>query len=188
MNTPKSYGKSIKVSDLPDGIARFFPVAPENPSPESTEPSAPSFGLPKATLIPIIESIWKEIEEIEKAFQVLSLRMVGGSLLILYEADWEKAAEAVKSLQKEKSRSKTTGYSEEEEEAEDEDDEDTDEEEGPAPAYVVKMIDFAHTRIKPHEGPDKGVLTGMDTLLSLLNDRIVQIGGKKQERTPITVL
>ena len=75
------------------------------------------------------------------------MRMVGGSLLVVYEADWERVEEGLKFL-------------DEDEESEDEDDDDDDDEEvkRPGPPYIVKVIDFAHTRIVPGEGPDEGVL------------------------------
>lgn len=94
------------------------------------------------------------------------MRMVGGSLLIIYEADWARAKEGVEYL--------------EEDDSEGEDDEDNDEDEDdakkrPGPPYIVKVIDFAHTRIVPGQGPDEGVLKGIDTTLSLLDKRIEQV-------------
>ncbi|KAK7040898.1 hypothetical protein VNI00_009494 [Paramarasmius palmivorus] len=155
VNTPKSYGKSIKPSDLPDGIAKFFPIANE---------SSPS-GLPAKLLLPILENIKADIAEIREAFAAIEMRMVGGSLLVIYEADWEKAEEGVKWL-------------ESDDPADDEEEEDEDEDEDkkkPGPPYVVKLIDFAHTRIKLGEGPDEGVLKGMDTVLKLLEGRIAEV-------------
>ena len=43
------------------------------------------------------------------------------------------------------------------------------------PPCVVKLIDFAHARMVPGQGPDEGVLKGVDTVLSLLDGRITQI-------------
>jgi 1D-myo-inositol-tetrakisphosphate 5-kinase/inositol-polyphosphate multikinase len=45
------------------------------------------------------------------------------------------------------------------------------------PSFVVKIIDLAHTRLAPGEGPDEGVLLGFDTVLRLLDARIAQIEG-----------
>ena len=98
------------------------------------------------------------------------MRMVGASLLIIYEADWIRAEESL------------TSFSEEEDERNDEDKEidDDDEDESnsnrPGPPFVVKLIDFAHTRLAPGEGPDQNVLIGMDTILKLLNARLGEIG------------
>ena len=45
----------------------------------------------------------------------------------------------------------------------------------PGPPYIVQVIDFAHSRIVPGEGPDKGVLKGIDTILDLPNQHIHQV-------------
>ena len=37
--------------------------------------------------------------------------------------------------------------------------------------YTISLIDFAHTRVVPGEGPDQGVLLGMDTLIKLVAQR-----------------
>jgi 1D-myo-inositol-tetrakisphosphate 5-kinase/inositol-polyphosphate multikinase len=61
--------------------------------------------------------------------------------------------------------------SEEDEESEEEDSSD----EGSESPCVVRLIDFAHTRLKPGEGPDMGLLKGLETLLSLLDGRIASL-------------
>lgn len=93
--------------------------------------------------------------------------MVGGSVLIVYEADEEKATEGLKLLKE--------GTFEEEDDDEDDEDGSEDEQNKPGPPFVVKLIDFAHTRIVPGEGPDEGVLLGLNTVLRLLDGRIEQI-------------
>ena len=61
------------------------------------------------------------------------------------------------------------------EEDDEEEDEDEDEDKKRVgPPYLVKLIDFAHTKIVPGIGPDEGVLKGVDTVLSLLDGRIEQ--------------
>ncbi|RDX47392.1 SAICAR synthase-like protein [Lentinus brumalis] len=179
VNTPKSYGKSIKVSDLPDGITRFFPLATDTPP----EPAVPSVegetadatplqgtGLPADILLPVLESLREDIADIRAALADVHMRMVGGSLLVIYEADWARAREGLKWLE------------EEEEDDEDDEDEGEDNEESSdsekkrvGPPYLVKLIDFAHTKIVPGIGPDEGVLKGVDTVLGLLDGRIEQV-------------
>jgi len=165
VNTPKSYGKSIKAADLPDGIAKFFPLA-------SSEGSAS--GLPKELLLPILESVRMNVAEIRDALQSIELRMVGASFLIIYEADLERAKECVAYL------AEQGGLPVDEMEDDDDEDEEEEEEEEDGKKkvgmpYIVKLIDFAHTKIVPGEGPDQGVLVGIDTALRLLDGRIVQI-------------
>lgn len=156
MNTPRSYGKSLKASDLPGGIARFFPVSRGvsvantnvSASPSQNE-SASVNGLPPKTLLPILRTISQNVAQIRDVLSRVHMRMVGGSLLIVYEANWTCAEEGVKAL--------TSGVS------------------TPSPPFVVKLIDFAHTRILPAQGPDKGVLLGLDTLIRLLDGRIEEV-------------
>lgn len=121
-----------------------------------------SSGLPKETLEPILRAIREEIAEIREVFSSLEIRMVGASLLIIYEADWTRAEESL------------TSFSEDEDEKKDEDDES--DSIRPGPPFVVKLIDFAHTRLAPGEGPDQSVLLGMDTILKLLDVRLGEIG------------
>ena len=121
-----------------------------------------SSGLPKETLEPILHAIREEIAEIREVFSSLEIRMVGASLLIIYEADWTRAEESL------------TSFSEDEDEKKDEDDES--DSIRPGPPFVVKLIDFAHTRLAPGEGPDQSVLLGMDTILKLLDVRLGEIG------------
>ncbi|KAK0455191.1 SAICAR synthase-like protein [Desarmillaria tabescens] len=153
INTPKSYGKSIKSSDLPEGIARFFPAL----APHTTQ------GLPSKLLVPVLKALREDIAEIREAFADVEMRVVGGSLLIIYEGDLIKAEDGVKWML------------EEEEEEDDEDEDDDDEKPKRGPPYIVKLIDFAHTRFVPGNGPDEGVLKGFDTVLSLLDGRLREV-------------
>ncbi|KAK2460699.1 hypothetical protein APHAL10511_007169 [Amanita phalloides] len=148
--TPKTYGKSINQSQLPEGIARFFPIG-------SKEEGESSLGLPIPLLLPILDGLKEDVAEIREIVAALEMRIVGSSLLIVYEGDWALAEEALK-------------RTEEEEEEEVDDEGSDDDEEKPGPPYVVKLIDFAHTRITPGRGPDKSVLTGLDTVLRFTRD------------------
>ncbi|KAG5642808.1 hypothetical protein DXG03_002092 [Asterophora parasitica] len=170
VNTPKSYGKSIRPVDLPDGIARFFPVGgPLTEDGGAVSGASPS-GLPLQTLQPILQGIREEIVEIRDAFSEVEVTMVGGSLLIVYEADWTRAEAGIQKLL------------EDDEELEDGDDEDEDDEdEGDegnkrlGVPFSVKLIDFAHTRLVPGKGPDQGVLLGINTVLKLIDGRISEL-------------
>ena len=105
-----------------------------------------------------------------EVYSSLEIRAVGASLLIIYEADWARAEQSLRSFSED---------NEEEDDDDLDDDEDDDEDESnskrPGPPFVVKLIDFAHTHLAPGEGPDQGVLLGMDTVLKLLNARLAEI-------------
>ena len=124
-------------------------------------------GLPPDVLLPILESLREDITEIHEALSSVHLRMVGSSLLVVYEADVEKAREGVKFW--------LAGEGEDDEDDEDEDDEEENDDghrKKPGVPYNVKLIDFAHTRLVPGQGPDEGVLLGLSTVLGLLDGRI----------------
>lgn len=89
--TPKAYGKSIKPVELPDGVRRFFPLSPS--APDSTSPEGQ--GLPLPLLLPVLKGLLEDLKGIRTALAETELRMVGGSLLIAYEADWATARTAL---------------------------------------------------------------------------------------------
>ena len=110
--------------------------------------------------------------------------MVGSSVLIIYEGDWDRAETGVQWLAEQPAsmdsgedgvKEEINEDSEVEDGEEDEDSEDDSSDEGSPSPCVVRLIDFAHTRLKPGEGPDVGVLKGLDTLLSLLDGRIASL-------------
>ncbi|KAJ7244982.1 hypothetical protein B0H12DRAFT_1128115 [Mycena haematopus] len=163
VHTSKAYGKSISAEQLPEGIARFFPIATAD---------APAQGLPAALLLQILELLREDVQDIRDAFAALEMRMVGASLLILYESDAVRAEEGIQWLLKDED--------EDEEDSDDEDsDEDDDDPSKPPKRYTpydVRLIDFAHTRFTPGQGPDEGVLHGFKTILALLDERIAVVG------------
>jgi 1D-myo-inositol-tetrakisphosphate 5-kinase/inositol-polyphosphate multikinase len=171
----KAEGKSLQVAELPDVFAQFFPVSAEPPSPSqslSTQTETPSkdHGLPRSTLLPILRGIHAEITKIRDVYGSIEMRMVGGSFLIVYEADWVGAAEGVERLKNEQARE--SDDEEEVDEDEDEEVDDDDDDEKDTIPFVVKLIDFAHTHITRGDGPDEGVLQGMNTVLELIEGRI----------------
>ncbi|KAH8101980.1 SAICAR synthase-like protein [Phellopilus nigrolimitatus] len=176
--TPKSYGKALTAGDLPAGVRRFFPRAPD----DDGAPAGP--GLPRALLLPVLAGVLADVRAVRAALAATELRMVGASLLVVYEADCARARAALESAAAVREREDTgngemdldaEGEEDEEEEGEDEDDLESDEEEEECPLYAVKLIDFAHTRLAPGEGPDEGVLKGLDTTIRLLEGRIKEV-------------
>lgn len=81
-------------------------------------------------------------------------RMYSASLLFVYEGDAEALEEGVQAEAREEVI--------EEEEEDDEDER--------IPQYIskIKLIDFAHARFCPGEGPDRNVLPGVEKVLEYL--------------------
>lgn len=171
------YGKSLKPHQLREGIAKFFPLGEEAESAgDEVDMSAPlppsSFGLPLELLTPTIQGIREDVALIRETLESVEIRMVAASLLIIYEADWDRAEEAL-----------TRYFAEEDEKEESEDDEDDEDDDEVdetkskkiGPPFVVKLIDFAHTTLTPGQGPDQGVLLGLETLIKLLDDMLKEL-------------
>ncbi|KAH9045457.1 SAICAR synthase-like protein [Lactarius pseudohatsudake] len=176
---PKNYGKTIRVSELGAGVARFFPISGSMIGlPGAEAGGRMDVGLPRTLLLPVLKSIRKSVQEIRDAMSVIEMRMVAGSLLIVYEGDWDRAEMGVQWLAEQATsdgggRESEGAMEEDSEEDSDSGDESDDELSGGSkPPCVVKVIDFAHVRFKAGEGPDRGVLKGLDTVLSLLDGRI----------------
>ena len=131
-------------------------------------------GLPPTLLSPILEGILEELRAIRDALAKTEMRMVGGSLLIVYESSWEKVKEALDRSQEEALEANV-------EDDVNGDDEDSDDDETSLP-FAVKLIDFAHAKIVPGEGPDQGVLKGIDTTISLLEGRIKEVESDHEAR------
>ncbi|CAK5284054.1 unnamed protein product [Mycena citricolor] len=161
--TPKTYGKSITPAQLPEGMARFFPVATEE---------APNQGLPPALLLQILTLLREEIEDLRDAFSAMEMRMIAGSLLIVYESDAERAEAGIRWLEEE-----DDDEGDEDEEGEDGTDEPGgfDNKRKQGPPCDARLIDFAHTKFVPGQGPDDGVLLGLNTVLRLLDGRMTEI-------------
>lgn len=151
--TPKEYGKSIKPEQLSEGIARFFPET-----------------VPRDALLKVLGAVHDKLVEIQQVLAEIEIRMVGGSVLIVWEGDPAALARAIVTA--------NTGrdvMEESDDESEDPEVEVDESARKPGPVCVVKLIDFAHTRLVPGEGPDDGVMMGMGTTIKLLEGRIREL-------------
>ncbi|CAE6467035.1 unnamed protein product [Rhizoctonia solani] len=148
---PKEYGKSIKAEQLPEGVARFFPET-----------------VPRDALLRVLGLVHDKLVEIQQVLAETEIRMVGGSVLIVWEGDPKALAHAIQALDE--------GRDVLEESDDDEEVAEVDEDaRKPGPVYVVKLIDFAHTKLVPGQGPDGGVMLGMGTTIKLMEGRIREL-------------
>ncbi|KAE9387854.1 SAICAR synthase-like protein [Gymnopus androsaceus JB14] len=170
--TSKSYGKSLRKDQLPEGIARVFPTAitPSSPTTQPTDPTVSlQLGLSAQTLLPILSAIHDSTTHLRDVLASLEIRIVGGSLLVVYEGDEESAQEGVRWMEE------RVRLMEEREDMDQDDASDEESEESESPPYTIKLIDFAHTRFVPGQGPDEGVLLGLNTFLGLIKGRIEEV-------------
>jgi 1D-myo-inositol-tetrakisphosphate 5-kinase/inositol-polyphosphate multikinase len=118
----------------------------------------------------ILVRLVSDLRQIREAVNSVEMRMVGGSVLIVYEGDEESAVKGLEKMKELESKSQ-----DEEDEDEDDDEEEDTAKEKIGPAYVAKLIDFAHTRLVSGQGPDEGVVRGLDTLIRLVDERIAAV-------------
>ncbi|KAI6142279.1 hypothetical protein EDD17DRAFT_1498396 [Pisolithus thermaeus] len=194
--TPKKYGKTIKPEHLPDGIARFFPfrgpvsstrVSPSIAAASNMPPSGDIVatpdniqpGLPLHILLVLLTRLLEALERLRVALSTAEVRIVGGSVLIIYEGDWACAEKAARTSQSTSIDEHghllddvvaASPVAESFEENDDDDDDDEEDEDEPR-LFRLSLIDFAHTRLAPGQGPDTGVLLGIDTLIRLIHER-----------------
>lgn len=239
--TPKSFGKSISVSDLPRGFRLFFaspkrnetddtngvvpvPSAGESSSSSAASAASTAPSLPPDLMLPILrDGVQPALQELIAVVQSLEFRMRGGSLLVVYEGDeaslragLENAKDgkqsqalraglpraprrqrmaaidsAIKDVDAQLGGSGETNTNEVDEGEQDDEEDDGALEPGPAILIApqperrlidVRMIDFAHTRFVPGQGPDEGVLLGLtntlDMVEGLVKDLESRVAGK----------
>ncbi|KAE9404524.1 SAICAR synthase-like protein [Gymnopus androsaceus JB14] len=188
--TPKTYGKSIRKDQLPEGIARVFSTSSSSKGASQVSTTSrhiesasidPNVGLSVETLLPTLRAIHGSTAHLRDILASLEIRIVGGSLLVVYEGDEDEARKAVEWM-KERERlmeEEDVGNIPSGEEKEDSEHEDNSEvsrrKRISSPPYTIKLIDFAHTRFVPGQGPDEGVLLGLDTFLGLIERRIEEV-------------
>ncbi|KAF8693180.1 cytochrome P450, partial [Rhizoctonia solani] len=165
--TPKEYGKSIKAEQLPEGIARFFPET-----------------VPREHLLRVLGLVHDKLVEIQQALAETEIRMVAGSVLIVWEGDPKALERAIQTLDE--------GRDVLEESDDDVDDEAevNENDRKPGPVYLIKLIDFAHTRLVPGQGPDESLMIGMGTTIKLLEGRIRELrrSGSTQDLSTANVI
>ena len=157
--------------------------------------------IPPRLLSRVLDLVDTQLEQLEAVLAKLEIRFVGGSVLIVYEADvarleaaldrWDakvpKFASDQVDADGEMDDDEDLGMSELSDEDSDDDndnDNDDDDDDGrkederlarKTPPVRVKMIDFAHTWLAQGEGPDQGVLLGFKTLRGLIRARKAEI-------------
>ncbi|PWN45980.1 SAICAR synthase-like protein [Ceraceosorus guamensis] len=150
---PKAFGKSIDASLLPLGFSSYFSDPLDSDEARLSQvASRAGFKLPEGGHLPrlppkivayLLQHSLAALNEFRALFANIELRMRGGSLLFIYEGHLPSLETAIEAHD--------TG----------------------SKVLSVKLIDFAHTRLTPGEGPDLGVLRGVDTTIAII-DRLLK--------------
>ena len=153
MSIGKSFGKSIKASDLHLGLKAFFGLLEKHSADgraygelcRSTDAASPSDSTCIETsedfrenmIRALTTSLLPSFQRLQELFQQLQVRIRGGSVLVVYEGD--QGAWYGKTDQK---------------------------------PFSVHVIDFAHATFVPGQGPDQGILLGLRSVAALLQEII----------------
>ncbi|GAA6002959.1 hypothetical protein JCM10207_001919 [Rhodosporidiobolus poonsookiae] len=186
VQTPKPFGRTLTVPELPLGLSRFFypplsgPSAAETSDPTSfpLETQARPPPLPLEMLLPVLRTLARRLDDLERVMQTLEVRMRGASLLIVVEGDAQALEAALLRAQ-----ASQTAPSENGDEADDASVSTTDSAGDAAPhtrqALDVRLIDFAHSRaVRPElgeTGPDEGVLKGIGAVRGLVKGLVGEL-------------
>jgi 1D-myo-inositol-tetrakisphosphate 5-kinase/inositol-polyphosphate multikinase len=144
----KFYGRKFTKDNISDAFATFF--------------SSLSAGVPKDDARQLLETILADITKARHSLERSESRMYSASILIVYEGD-NNALDTLmgnppKTPRGDERAPTTLEVKQSQDEEEDED------EDAPPVAHRVKMIDFAHAKWCPGEGPDENVIKGLKNI------------------------
>ncbi|GAA6064619.1 hypothetical protein JCM10212_006573 [Sporobolomyces blumeae] len=198
-STPKPFGRTLLETELAIGLSRFFYPSLSSPSSaelarSSTSDPPPSLPvppeaypppLPTDLVLPVLRSFARRLSTLTELLRTLEIRIRGGSLLFVVEGD-PLALE--KSLLRAAARAGENGAADDS--YDDEDDRSTTDGDGNAAEHTLepfelRLIDFAHTRAAPGEGPDEGVVLGIENLrkgIEELIDKVEEIQREAEQR------
>jgi 1D-myo-inositol-tetrakisphosphate 5-kinase/inositol-polyphosphate multikinase len=159
----KFYGQSFKAETVVDAFTAYFGGVEESNGPAAEK---------KVTLKHkragfLLRRFIRELESIQYVLENEESRMYSASVLMVYEGDEEALEESITNEEKEDAKAADAQELEDVDEDENED-EDDEQDTRPHKIHEVRLIDFAHARWAPGEGPDENVLKGIRSLLDIL--------------------
>ena len=149
----KAYGRSLNVETIRQGFEDYFIVE--------------RAGITKHLAHEIIQRFLKDLRGLQNVVKNQESRIYSASLLFVYEGDGKALQE---SLNKEKILESEAARTPEAIGAED--DESDDEELQVPKVQAIKLIDFAHAKWTPGEGPDENLLHGVRNVIRILEQLI----------------
>ena len=185
----KMYGRKFTADDVIEGFKDFFAVK-----------GASSDGDELSRVM--ARRLGDEVSKIRSVLEAEESRMYSASVLFVYEGDGavlkeqlEQERQRAEEQEQARSRTQNTRKTDEdhsrnpeddkaradEEEQDDNDDDDEDEDEPRRKIHHVKLIDFAHAKWTPGQGPDENALKGVRNVERILAEFCRPSDGK---RTP----
>lgn len=139
----KFFGRNLNEHNVvTDGLAKYFLL---------DKKTGDSIELEKK--LAIIEGILDRLQSLKLSLEHTEVRMISSSILIVYEGDKNAFDEKL-----EKNNAANV------EEVNSENDDDSEDDPGPI-LFRLKLIDFAHSKFTPGQGPDENVLYGIRNLI-----------------------
>lgn len=161
----KHYGRAFDQDTVVDAFTTYLGgvVTPQKEAAGKVE-----FKKRRAPLI--ARRMIRELESIQYVLENQESRMYSASVLWVYEGD-DEALEAGLKIEKEEEEKEKRNAQQEQQEVEDEDgDIDLDDDDDAVSQKVLeaRLIDFAHARWAPGEGPDENALHGIRSQIKIL--------------------
>ena len=166
----KLYGQSFKAENVENAFTTYFGGIEESDG--TVTGKKIKLKLKRAELL--VRRFIRELESVQYVLENEESRMYSASVLMVYEGDEETLEESIINERREDATvsdaDEVDGEADvvdgEDDDGEDEDDE---AEARPNKVHEVRLIDFAHARWTPGEGPDENALKGLRSLLKILN-------------------
>jgi len=159
----KLYGRNFTAENVHEGFAEYLGL-------DEASKSGGAGADVETGAQELLAFFASEVRGIQEVLEKEESRMYSASILFVYEGDPE-AYEATKAKLADEATRVEDGVNEE-----DDAEGDDDEEQGPKLA-TVKMIDFAHARWTPGDGPDENALQGVRSTAKILEELTVRVGG-----------
>ncbi|KIW34419.1 uncharacterized protein PV07_01197 [Cladophialophora immunda] len=173
----KFYGQSLSVDNVADAFKTYLGgVREDDSADDTTTRTRVRFKHPRAEFL--IRRFLRELKSVRFLLEDEESRMYSASVLMVYEGDPEtleasiaKEEESVREA--EHGTVDPSGDEDGDWDEEDEDEEEDEEDVQPYKIHELRLIDFAHARWTPDEGPDENALIGIQSLQGIL-ERLVE--------------
>ncbi|KAL9610806.1 MAG: hypothetical protein Q9167_004506 [Letrouitia subvulpina] len=153
-NFDKHYGRALTTDTVRQGFEEFFRL----------ERGA----FAEGSVRKIVDRFLEDLKGLKAVLESEESRMYSASLLFVYEGDASALEEAFRAEKEDSADvSGTKG-----EEADDEDEDEDEDKDGGPKIQAMKLIDFAHARWTPGEGPDENLLHGLRNTIKVFESLI----------------
>ncbi|KIW94170.1 uncharacterized protein Z519_05486 [Cladophialophora bantiana CBS 173.52] len=163
----KYYGQSFSADSVDDAFTTYFGGIVQEEENGDAATKRIRFKRQRAEFL--IRRFIRELESIQYVLENEESRMYSASVLMVYEGDPEALEVSIAGEEEEDGRDGVDGG-----EGMLQDDDDDEEDTRPHKVHELRLIDFAHARWTPGEGPDQNAIKGIQSLLAILRDLVAK--------------